>query len=76
MAWTIFVEDHQRILQNYIEFGPVVSDKKIFYVFSEKNLFFGSVTQICNGPEPFEQLWKKTIQGSFLWSLVKIQSVV
>ena len=31
---------------------------------------------ICNGPEPFEQLWTKTIQGSFLWSVIKIQSVV
>ena len=35
MAWTILVEDHQRnIFQNYIEIGPVVSDKifKFFYI--------------------------------------------
>ena len=31
---------------------------------------------MSNGPEPFEQLWKRTNQGSFLWCLVKIQSVV
>ena len=34
------------------------------------------MTRVCNGPEPFEQLWKRTNQGSFLWSLVKILSVV
>ena len=28
MAWTILVEGHH--LQNYMEIGPVVSDKKIF----------------------------------------------
>ena len=34
-AWTILVEGHQRNIsaQNYIEIGPVVSEKKIFKVF-------------------------------------------
>ena len=33
MAWTILAEDHQRNIFAYIEFEPVVSDKKIFKVF-------------------------------------------
>ena len=42
MAWTISVEDHPRILQNYIEFSPVVSDKKIFFKFLVKKSIFRS----------------------------------
>ena len=34
------------------------------------------MTWVCNGPEPFEHLLKRAIQGSFLSSLVKIQPVV
>ena len=35
MVWTILVEDHKKnILQNYMEIGPMVSDKKIFTFFN------------------------------------------
>jgi len=53
--------------------GLVVSDKKIFENCILKTYFFDPVTYLCNQLERFEQIWKGTTQGSFLWSLVKIQ---
>ena len=47
-----------------------------FWKFHFKNLFIDPVTYLCNQLEWFEQLWYGTTQGSFLWSLVKIQWVV
>ena len=40
-----------------------------------ENLFSAIVTQICKGPELFEQLSKKALKGLFLPSLNKIQPV-
>ena len=47
-----------------------------FLMFHLENLFLACVTLICNGPEPFEQILKWSVHGSFLPSLVKIQPVV
>ena len=44
--------------------------------FLYENLFLAHVTLICNGLEPFEQLFKRAIYGSFLPSFVKIQPEV
>ena len=31
---------------------------------------------MCNGPEPFEQFWKRVTQGTFLPSFIKFDQVV
>ena len=108
-------------MSNIKALGPVVSDQKIFFMFSLyktydikhvtpgrgffwpqniiltkmvvlyvgllddatnqiSRLWFQTrlahVTLICNGLEPFEQLFKRAIYGSFLPSFVKIQPEV
>ena len=60
-------------LQNYIEIGPVVSDKKIFKVVF---LLVAMATRILHGFQIFEKFSVSIIQGSVLWNLVKIVSVV
>jgi len=47
-----------------------------FWKLHFENLIFDPVTYLCNQLKQFEQLWQRTTQGSFLWSLVKIQWVV
>ena len=56
--------------------GLLVSDKILENCKICKILFCDPVTFLCNQSQPFEQFWKRTIKGLFLWSLVKIQRVV
>ena len=58
--------------------GLVVSDKKIFQVFTLKICFSlcDLDTNVCNGPEAFDQLLKRVIQGSILSSLVNLRGDV
>ena len=52
---------------------------RIFFIFSSQKSIFSQCdldNVTCNGPEPFGPLVKRAIWGSFLSSLVTIQSVV
>ena len=73
----IFVEDLWMMLYiKYESTGPCTFRQEDFWKLHFENLYFDPVTYLCNQSEPFEQLWKGTTQGSFLWSLVKIQWAV
>ena len=45
----------------YQGYGPCGFRQKVFLSFHVENLFLACVTEICNGPTPFEQLLKRAI---------------
>lgn len=53
--------------------GLAVSEEMPFEEKIDKNLFLALAAILCNAAESLEQFWKKTIQGTFLWNLVKIR---
>ena len=73
IIWTTLVEVNLMKLHNkYQRLGPSGFRQEDFFAkFSVKNLFLAPVNWTCSGLEPLEQLWKRTYQSSFLWSLVK-----
>jgi len=60
----------------YESSGPCSFRQENYGKFHFKNLFFYPVTYFCNQSEPFKQFWKRTTQGPFLLSLVKLPLAV
>ena len=71
IIWTILAESCPRkinksgqwILMRFLKFALIFS-------------FCPFAAPMCNGPGPFEQLWKMFTLGTFMWSYIKFQPVV
>ena len=65
-------------LQNYIEIGPVVSDKKIFKVFyiHRENKPRPLVAMFFDESKWLEQSWYRITKGTFLQNYIEIGPVV
>ena len=57
---------------NYLKIGPAVLEEKIFKEFLKKFHLVSMETRVFDGIKFCEQLLKRTSQGTFLSSLVKI----